>query len=374
MDQQGNVPGQGYNFMSANEAEAQVIDRRPKRGIARFLGESRAYLVEYALGLIATGILIGVVISMLNTILKYDKDDLGYFSSFAYTVSISMIATLVVIIPLLLMLSSRITKVENASPEIKNRGWRKGFLGFFLLNVGLWGLGFSIAFVYDLISFFASIGISDENTFPWRSLLANGIAASILVFTVWLYSYDYRKQEALRPAIAKIHHYGLIAIAILFTLIYLGTAFKDQRASFIDDAISSDLSSIQSKVRDYQSKNRSLPSSLDDIKLNDQQKSRAEKYDYSYSKQSGSFELCAVFKTDTKSKDTGSQNPLEAFSGSSYSYDDYSSDNDNPRLHDEGRQCFETESFNSFNDDYLRSNGSEKSLLDEEYSTDSAEN
>ncbi len=338
--------------ISSDNAQSENYNFVPKRlGLAGWVGEARAYLVEYALVLISIGILLGVVISMLNTILKYNNDEYGYFSSFAYTVSISMIATLMVIIPLILVLTKRINKVEDAAPDIKNRGWRKGFLGFFLLNVGLWGLGFSIAFVYDMISYFASFGITDNNTFPWRSLLANGLGTLILVFTALLYSHDYRNQQVIRPMVVSTHHYGLIAIAIILSLIYMTTAFKDQRASFIDDAISGDLNSIQSKISNYKSDNRGrLPSDLSDIKLNDQQKSRAEKYDYSYKKTSGSYELCAIFKTDTKTKkDTGSQNPLEAFSGSSYPYDDYQSDNSDPYKHGKGNQCFESESYSSDN-------------------------
>jgi hypothetical protein len=342
------------DYMSYSQQE-NIIEARKPRGISKFIGDARAYLVEYALALVATGTLLSVTISMLSTILKYNEDDLGLFSSFAYTVSISMIATLIVVIPLVLLLTKRTNNVEDADPTIKNGGWRKGFLGFFLLNVGLWAIGFSIAFIYDFVSYFASFGISDVNTFPWRSLLANGVAAILLAFTVWLYSQDYRKQELNKPYIGKIHHYGLIALAILLTFIYLGTAFKSQRGTFIDDAISGDLSSIQSNINEYQANNNGrLPNNLSDLKLNDQQTARSDKYDYSYTKNSTGYELCAEFKTDTKSKkDKGSQNPLEAFSGSSYSYNSSSSsDSSNPAIHDKGKQCFKTNDRSSSYDPY----------------------
>lgn len=355
MNPETKGPDSGSDFVPFSQTEMAAA-KPSLRSMFSFAGQARAYLVEYALVLISTGILLGVAISMLDTILNYKKDDYGYFSSFAYTISISMIATLIVIIPLVLLLTKRTNAVESENPEIKNQGWRKGFLGFFLLNVGLWGIGFSIAFVYDFVSYLANIGITDENTFPWRSLLSNGIAAIILIFTLWLYSHDYRNQETTKTLVNKIHHYGLIGIAVLLTFIFMATALKSQRASFIDDAISSDLNSIQNKVDNYKSDNRGrLPSSLDDLELNDQQKARAKKYDYSLSKTSSGYELCAVFKTDTKTKDKdkGSQNPLESFSGSSYSYDDYSSNNNDPYTHGKGKQCFETKSYS--NNEYLRS-------------------
>ncbi len=332
-------------------AENQVIIT-PMRRRFGFLGEARAYLVEYLIVLISTGVLLGVVVSMLNTILKYNDDSSGYFSSFAYTISISMIATLVVVIPLVLVLTKRTNAVEAAAPRVKSCGWRKGFLGFFLLNVGLWGIGFAITFVYDLISYFASFGLSDDKAFPWRSLLANGITTGLLAFTFWLYSHDYRNQQTSKTRLSRVLNYSLIICAIVLTVIYLGTSFRGQRASFIDDTISGDLTSIQTKISDYQYAHQDrLPNNLDSLSLNDQQKARAEKYDYSYSKSYSGYELCAVFRTDTRSKNKGSQNSLEAASASSS--DSYSTapDNSDPQIHGKDKQCFTTPSYSTGYDD-----------------------
>jgi cytochrome b561 len=333
-------------FLGHNEASA-VADVSVK-------GQSRAYLVEYALVLIMTGTVLGVITTMLSTILKYSDPSRGhsYFDGYAYKLSVGLIASLIVVIPLLLLLMRRVNKTEIFSTGLKNINWRKGFLGIFLLIVSLYSIGYAVAFMYDLVSYFASFGLGgDSTTFPWRGLLENGLTALLFASTAWLYSYDYREQPQNKPRIAKVHHYGLIALAVLFTVLYFGTAFRQQRGEFIDEAIVNDIQAIQTKVSSYESKKGDLPSSLDDIDLTDKQKSRAKKFNYEYkAKKSGSsYELCAEFKTDASKTDSGStQNPLEALSsGASYN-DTSSSQSDNPSTHGKGRQCFTTQSYGGY--------------------------
>ncbi len=345
-----------FSQMTDPSFTEEATPSSPLKGLFKFGGEARAYLVEYGIALIGIGTLLGVTISMLSTILKYDNSNYdGYLSSFAYKFSISMIATLIVVIPLVLLLTKRTMAVETRAPAIKSSGWRKGFLGFFLLNVALWGIGFAIAFMYDLISFFAGFGISESNSLPWRSLLVNAVAAGLLLFTMWLYGHDYREQNNTKPLLGQLLKFGLTGFAVLLTLVYMGTAFKSQRASFVDDAISEDLSSIQSKISSYQAAHQErLPNSLNDITLNDQQQARSKKYEYSFDKSSSGYELCAIFKTDTKSKqkDKGSQNALETFSDSAYGYTN-EPDKSNPRIHETGKQCFETKTQSNIYDPLL---------------------
>jgi hypothetical protein len=332
-------------FLGHNEA-AVVADVSVK-------GQSRAYLVEYGLVLIMTGTVLGVITTMLSTILKYSDPSRGhsYLDGYAYKLSVGLIASLIVAIPLLLVLMRRVGKTEVFSTGLKNISWRKGFLGIFLLIVSLYAIGYAIAFSYDLVSYFASFGLGgDAKTFPWRGLLENGLSSLLFASTAWLYSYDYREQSQNKPRIAQVHHYGLIALAVLFTFVYFGTAFRQQRGEFIDAAIVNDIQSIQTKVSSYESKHNKLPSSLDDIDLTDQQKSRAKKFNYEYkaSKSKSSYELCAEFKTDASKEDTGStQNPLEALSAGASLYND-TSQNDNPSTHGKGRQCFTTQSYGGY--------------------------
>ena len=253
-------------------------------------GQSRAYLVEYALILIMTGTVLGVITTMLSTILRYTDSGRGhsFFDDYAYKVSVGLIAALVVAVPVLVLLTKRVSKSESLTSSLKNMGWRKGFLGTFLLIVSLYAIGYATAFAYDLVSYFASFGLGgDAKSFPWRGLLENGLTALLFGSTAWLYSYDYRDQPGERSVIGKAHHYGLIALALLLTLIYFGTAFRQQRGEFIDAAIVDDIQSIQSQVSSYESKNGHLPDSLDQLELKDQQKSRAKKSSTTSTSQAG---------------------------------------------------------------------------------------
>jgi hypothetical protein len=313
--------------------------------------QSRAYFVEYALILITTGILLGVVTSMLSSIVRFTDSEKSssFLDSYAYTASVVMIATLLVAVPLLLILTKRAQVSETLNPSIKNSGWRKAFLGIFLLVVSLYAIGYAIAFMYDLVSYFATYGLGDAaKNFPWRGLLENGVTALLFGVTAWLYAYDYRDQPDNRSRLARIHHYGLILLAILLTAVYLGTAFRQQRAIFIDETIVNDLQSIQTQVESYESKNNRLPASLDNLDLNKQQISRAKTYHYEYKKgrSNSSYTLCAEFKTDASKEKPISQNPLEAFSGSAYSSNYRLNDtNDDPSQHEKGRQCFDYQTY-----------------------------
>lgn len=356
---QDESPYKTVNQQPMTASEVEALAKGPNLGGPRWkrmFKESRAYLVEYFLILISTGIMLGVIIAMLSNIIDYTDSDRGasIFDSYAYTASVSMIAALLVVVPLIVLLSKRIQGSEAVNPALKDRGWRKGFLGIFLIITSLFALGYTIAFMYTLVSYFASFGLGgDAKSFPWRGLLENGVAAGLFTFTAWLYSYDYRLQKNVKVGLARLHHYGLIGLSVLFTIIYLSTAFQQQRGAFIDDAISGDISAIRTKVETYESKNNKLPGSLKDLDLSKQQESRADKFNYEYSasRSGGKFTLCAEFKTDTTDETPSTRNPLEALSGSSYD-DYYQSDYVDPYKHDKGKECFDFETYSSSYDPY----------------------
>lgn len=349
---QNDKPAYSTEIQSANTIEMVKGKNLGGPWWKQMFQESRAYLVEYFMILISTGVLLGVVAAMFSNIIAYtDKDrDPGMLDGFAYTASVSMIASLLIVIPLIVVLTKRITGSEFKNAALKDMGWRKGFLGIFLVITSLFALGYAIGYMYELVSYFASFGLGgDAKSFPWRGLLENGVIASLFTFTAWLYSYDYRQQPNVRAGMIRLHHYGLIVLAVFFTIIYLATAFQQQRGAFIDEAISGDLRNIRNKIDAYESDNNKLPSSLDDLELNKQQESRAEKFNYEYTseRRGNTYTLCAEFKTDTRNKGSGSQNPLTAFSGSSYDEYSRSSSKDDPTIHDKGRACFEYEAYGS---------------------------
>ncbi len=86
----------GQDFSNANQTgfrspgpisspEPNLYQEPAVSSQSRF-GQSRAYFVEYALTLIFTGTLLGVISTMLGTILT-DHSKSGLFDGFAYTVS-----------------------------------------------------------------------------------------------------------------------------------------------------------------------------------------------------------------------------------------------------------------------------------------------
>lgn len=338
-----------------------------KLNLSNFTKESRAYLAEYAVLLIITISLLWLASALFSGVLDY----LGksrpayspYVGGFAYTASLAMLAGVAVLVPVFMFLTKRTKGSEALNPDLKNLGWRKAFLGLFLVHVSLVSLGYAVALMYHIFSWLASRGLGTAgDVVVWKSLLKHGFVVGLFVFTSWLYARDYRTTSNPHNRLVRLHRYGLVCITIILSVVFIFTVLREQRGAFIDSTITSDLRTVASKVRNYESRNNRLPRSIDDLELNKELKAHAKTYKYEYRSRSGGYELCAVFRTDTKDKKSSSDdNPLERFSsgGSSYDYDDLyrTNESDDPGNHGKGRQCFNYTSYSSrYNDDYLRNN------------------
>jgi hypothetical protein len=348
------------NNYEPSMSEASVLpSTRPKRGgfLKKLFNESRAYLAEYAVLLIVLGSLLGITNGLFGGIIDYisgpkPQGSWWWTDSFAYTASLSMLASVTVLVPVLIALTRRTNGSEETNPKLKDIGWRKGFLGIFLTIVTLLAICYAIGFVYTVFSKLASVGIAtDGKTTVWRSLLKSGFATVLFAFTAFLFSRDYRSQQNRLGLLVRLHRYALVALALVLTVVYFFVPLKAQRGAFIDQVIVDDLRELRSQVDNYSSKNNELPEELDDLDLNNELKAHAKAYKYKYEAVDfNKYKLCAVFKTDTKSTDKVDANPLERYQyGSSSSYE--SPSYEDPAKHGSGEQCFNYEGYITRYDD-----------------------
>lgn len=321
-----------------------------KRRLLGFLARTRAYIPEYGLLLIVTGSVLGLVNALFSSSVSYigqPKPKALWGGGWQYTYSLGLLASTIVLIPALVFLTKRIKGSESDNPNVKNLSWRKGFLGFFLVAMGLTVLCYSTAFVYQLISQIAGAGLVSAQKGIWKNYVRDIFAILLFGITAWLYSTDYRyvgESDNSRKVLAKLHRYGLTILTVILAILFSSTALSAQRNDFIDNLITDDLNTIHSKIESYESQKNRQVSSLSDLKLSDETTSRIKKYDYEYNKSDNAYNLCAVFKTDTskeKPEDdytTGLEGALDRSSSDISSY--YSPERPDPSVHDKGRVCF----------------------------------
>lgn len=304
---------------------------------------TRAYLPEYAVLLIVIGSLLGVVNALFGSII--DAFGAGgnlsaWSGKWAYSASLGLLAAVLALIPLLLVFSRRTATSEAETPAVKDRSWRKAFLGVFLLITGLTTIGYIVGFLFVVVSAISNSGLGVEtDNKVWQSLVKNGFAIVLFGCSALLYARDYRPQQSGHYVLwRRVHRYALVALAVIVTIVFVAFPLSKQRAAYLDDLIVNDLNSISSKIKAYAQDKRKLPASLSDITLADGVQARLEKLHYEYKAKKGSsaYELCATFRTDaTDKKDDivtdylyGGMSAREA------------SDPITPSKHGKGYQCF----------------------------------
>jgi competence protein ComGC len=122
-----------------------------------------------------------------------------------------------------------------------------------------------------------------------------------------------------------------MAMVLIFVLSGLAIAFNISvsKDPVSDNRQSTDLSTIESAVEQYASKNSKLPASLSSVNLTGDVKDRASNYEYKKGV-GGKFQLCATFKTDTTKQ------------ASRYAS---VADNTDPTAHKKGLVCFDFEAY-----------------------------
>lgn len=301
-------------------------------------GKPTSYLVEYILSLIMVGTLLGLAITFFGNILDSiggDSASSGWAARWAFTTSLTQLSTAIVFVVGFWWLARRSYRVEDNAPEVKQHRWRKGFLGLFLVLVGLAALSAAVALVYHVLSLLASIGVTDiEGWEATKNILISLFSTVLLAATAMLYTQDYRGAN-MNPLMHKLHHYGLMLGVIILAVLFAVFPLRAERNSFIDAVASDDIETLNELVDDYSRDEGELPKKLSDVDMEEELESRLDNYEY---KPDGrSYELCADFRTDTTDEDANG-NPLEdAFGTSGLTR---TRDND-PYHHESGEQCFE---------------------------------
>lgn len=319
-------------------------------------GSPKAYLVKYFLSLLITGTLIALVISFFSSIvdsLGAESADSGWTAQFAYQSSLGKVSVAIVFGAALWLLAKQCYATEKAFPAIKTNRWRKGFLGVFLILLGIAALSAGATLVYNIVSLIASMGITYiDGAETTKSIVNNVFATTVLTLTAILYAQDFASGK-MSALMRNMHHYGLLISIVVLTVLFAALPLQAQRDSFIDHVTSDDIEALQNRISRYTTDEGELPENLSDLELSDGLKKRVDNYEYTTN--TSSYEICAEFRTDTTEAESSSGNPLEDMLGGSL-YPDDSSREDDPTYHEEGRECFEFEAygidrFDSFNSD-----------------------
>lgn len=305
----------------------------------------KAYLVKYILSLIATGVLITLVISFFSGIVDSigtESAGSGWMAKFAYQSSLGKISAAIVFSLALWFMARQCYATEKTLPAVKSNRWRKGFLGVFLVILGISALIAGATLVYNVVSLIASIGIADiDGVETTKSIVNSTFSTFVLTATAILYAKDYTSSR-MSPLARNAHHYGLLISIVVLTVLFVALPLQAQRNSFIDNIASNDIETLESKISSYVRSENELPEELSDLELDEKVEKRLDNYDYT--SKTSSYEICAEFRTDTTEEESSSGNPLEdVLTGPSYTGS--SSSEDDPDHHQEGRQCFEYEAF-----------------------------
>jgi hypothetical protein len=133
-------------------------------------------------------------------------------------------------------------------------------------------------------------------------------------------------------------------------------AIIEQRNIAEDQQKSTDISSLSNEVQTYSSKESKVPSSLDQLTIDDKALAlRRGQYEYKTTGTKGSYEICATFKTEAKGSNySSSPKPLaEDTSSSSVRYD-----KTDPSVHGIGHECFTFQSYYyDYTDPYIYGGG-----------------
>lgn len=332
--------------VATDAAEADVQQTNTASSLwKRWTGQTRAYLAEYAVLLIVLSSLIYLVAALFSGIIDHFgvRQESWYWSGgWAYKTSIAELAATVALIPVLVLLTKRTSGTEEAWPAVRQSNWRKAFLGIFLISLGVTAIGYTVGFIYVVVSALSNAGLAvDTDNKVWQALVKNIFAIALFGLSALLYARDYRPIRSGNLLLwRRIHRYGLVLFAIVAVIVFTALPLGKQRAAYVDDLVVGDLNTITSRVSSYASNKRQLPASLSDVELSDQVKTRSKNLKYEFKPESygNSYQLCATFKTDASNKKD--DNPIRALSGASSSalYED--GPNDSVESHKKGYQCF----------------------------------
>ncbi len=335
----------------------------------------QVYLVDYTAFLLLSGSILVLTNYFWRGIIDAFGKQSGqslFGAQFSYNSAVEAVAATLVLIPFLLWFLRRVSFVETNTPAVKNHRIRKWLLGVFLILVITSAIMAAVSLMQSIFGTIANLGLSTEDKNPQlvKSVLKDLFVFGIFTVTAIIYARDFHYHETHDHHQLANHkrllNFFLAIIATGVLIGYVSFPLMKQRASFIDSVITKDLQSIADKIYSTAPTRYSKTLTLKDLQLNDQVKQRIEKYNYTleHKKQSAYeyyYELCADFKTDTKT-DADKQKPaIPELLNSGISSDratntssSYRQNEDDFSLHSKGRSCFKLYDGQPGYDDYTR--------------------
>jgi MFS family permease len=237
------------------------------------------------------------------------------------------LAMLVIVLPCYLWLMWKLQRELRADPAKRELKTRKWLLYFTLFLTAIVIVGDLVTLVYQ----FLNGGLSARFILKVLAILA--IAGSVSFY----YGMDLRQmQQTTQQRFMRLFAWGaivLMGIAIVVGFFFVGSPFAERQRQF-DQRRVSDLSSIQWQIINYWQRKEQLPPTIsalrDEIGGYIPPMDPESGADYEYSATGTlSFQLCALFTTQSEDDGTKIARPLDPYGASEV------------WLHGAGRVCFD---------------------------------
>ncbi len=307
-------------------------------------GQSNFYIFEYALMLGSLSLLLGVILNMIKSFCGLEINIWSFYNH-NFDTEATLLGLFAVSLPIFVIFLQRTAEAEHNNPFLLKNFFRKALLGAFLGVLTIVSIFNAVALLNSLLNFF-SIDILSGNGNDYKESIYYLLSAILLTFTAWAFTDSYSTKKTRRSLVMHNYLHVLLIASLVTALAFIIFPFSQSRLTKIDMYVSEDLTNISSKINDYYIKNQKMPEGLNSVDLTTGQNLRANNYKYSYELKSGTaYRLCADFlaKSDRNFRDhfvPMSEAGDTVFRGSSPSIVNIGQ-NDNPYIHEKGKQCFD---------------------------------
>ncbi len=339
-------------------------------------GRSNFYIFEYALMLGSLSLLLMVTVNMLRSFFGMDTN-IWAFDSYNFDPESTLLALFAISLPIFVIFLQRTKEAEHNNPSLLNISFRKALTGIFLGVVTLLAILAAVALVNSMLNLF-SIGMLSGNDNSYKESIYHLLSAILLAFTAWSFADSYSTTKVRRSLVMHNYLYSLLVGVLVVAVIFVIFPFSQSRLVKLDNYISGDLSSISSKINEYYNNNKQMPEGLNALNLSSAQNLRANNYNYSYEPKSGTtYKLCAEFLTKSDHNSINHPMPM-IYKGVMAPYmpdTNLINQNNNPYLHNKGKQCFDMD-VNNYNVELPTTSGEPNvnSSESSSYGVDQAEN
>ncbi len=250
----------------------------------------------------------------------------GYSTAMFGEFSLWIVAAMLVWLPLAIVFYMRTRAELAAVPERRQSTLHKVLISIYLFVNFIIAAGALFAVFYSVIRLLVN-GADGEEV---GNVLVRVTVPALLMIGVhgWALLAYSRAQRMTRKVFAMV----FAGVGVLVMVALLVASVGTIRGKAIDDKKERDLSVLSTAIKTQYTDKRSLPKSLDDVKV-DTSKLNLSLDEYSYIRQgTNKYELCAKFNTSTMSTTSKSSSSDDQYS----SYPSFS-------YHDKGNHCFKVQ-------------------------------